>query len=316
MTTDELSVPPANPPSPTQSKSLPNLNSNSKSPPADPRYVAQLAATAMVRILAFGFHFTPATIVSWWNDVVGMIEVVLTSSEIDPYVVFGALALLQRYADGTEKPVETLDTYRLFISSLMVASKILRPRKLVSWTCVLGDSFVAESVNWMEREFLITVSWDTWMMEIVEEVWGAYESAVTGRKGSPGPSSQLGSRASPLSWISSASSSRTGDSDSGDASFNPSGLFPAPLVLTSLKRGPSGVASIKERDRSTSALWEGFMADRNGVEGCPDMVLKDCVTLDAEAEVEAPAVSPTFSMTKGKPVRKLRTRVSSIFKMK
>ncbi|KAF6761998.1 hypothetical protein DFP72DRAFT_877706 [Ephemerocybe angulata] len=273
-------------------------------PPADARYVAQLAATSMIRVLRFTQHFTPGNVIAWWNDVVAMIEVVLSSSKLDCYVVFASLSLLERYAKSTEKPVHTLDTYRLFISSLMVAAKIICPRNPVPWSCVLGDSFMKESVIWMEREFLITVSWDIWMLEIVDEVWGA------GRKGEPNVGRK---RASALSWVSSATS-KSVDSDTKDTITNSSSLFPTPLTLSPLKDGFP--VPLPTRRRTTSSLWEAYMADRSVP--VPYLVSSDASQRLAE---DSSAPSPPLSkMSKTQSVltnsRRLRTRVSQIFKQK
>ena len=58
----------------------------------------------MLKILGLTYYFTPANVVSWWNDIVSTIEAVLSASGLDAYVLFGCVPLLERYARGTAQP--------------------------------------------------------------------------------------------------------------------------------------------------------------------------------------------------------------------
>ena len=99
----------------------------------------------MTRILKLTQHFASADIVKWWNDMVALIDLVISTSALDPYVAFGAVPLLQRYVQGCDQPAHSLNTYRLFVGSLIVASKIVCPRRSVPWNSILGEKFIDES---------------------------------------------------------------------------------------------------------------------------------------------------------------------------
>lgn len=177
---------------------------------------------------------------------VDLIDIVLSTSALDPYVTFGAVPLLERYVQGSDQPAHNLNTYRLFVGSLIVASKIVCPRRSVPWNSILGERFIDESVAWTEREFLICVSWDRCMMEIVDEVWSAYDGALEERLGDPCRARNTTSRdrTPTLSWGSSVTSMGHGGAYiPGSYSF----LFPSPLLHSPVGTGlPSPRSTLRE----------------------------------------------------------------------
>jgi len=254
----------------------------------------------MTRIFQFTRHFPPAEVVTWWNDAVAMIDNLLSSSALDPYVVFASLTLLECYTRSTAKPIYKLDTYRLFVASLMVASKIICPRHTVPWTEILGDTFMEESVYWSEREFLITILWDQWMMEIVDEVWKAYDRAVEERRGERQSQGRCDPRGRAASWASSITSVSGYNSD---GSSTGSTLFPPPILLTPLRRpSEGGIRMSRLKTTSRSSLWDDYMMDRSRPASSDTDMGEHLDAVCSAAYVEKPAAP-----------RVLRTRLSRMF---
>ncbi|TEB37094.1 hypothetical protein FA13DRAFT_888105 [Coprinellus micaceus] len=274
----------------------------------------------MLKHFRLAYFYTPARVVAWWNDIVSMIEAVLSASNLDLYVVFGCAPLLERYARSKEQPLHDLDMYQLFVSALIVASKIICPLTAVPWASILKERCGDKSVNWMQREFLITVGWDRWMMEIVDEVWGAYDEAVKERKGEPSNSPDANTNR--LSWT---HSSVTVDSPSRQSHFSSqsegtgssSSTLPRPpsLFLTRSRRGSGPSTSGVSLARTPSSLWENYMQDRTR----PDPLDTDMDEFVSAMRV-APYVEKSMFLEVQKPPssnpRALRTRLSRIFKSK
>lgn len=150
-----------------------------------------------------------------------------------------------------------------------------------------------ESVAWMEREFLITVSWDRWMMEIVEEVWNAYDQALAERLGDACRArSFIGRDRRPvLSWGSSVTSAGHDSS----AYTSESILHPPFLLNSPVERG---------LPRTRSSLWEEFMSDRPRP-GSSDVDMDKYLDVINSAR-HVPAQKPNNS-------RILRTKWSTMF---
>ncbi|KAJ3536500.1 hypothetical protein NMY22_g6013 [Coprinellus aureogranulatus] len=279
-------------------------------PPPCTQHVAQFAATSLLKILGLTYHFTPARVVSWWNEIVSAIEALLSATGLDAYVVFGCVPLLERYARGAERPLHTLDTYQLFISALVVASKILCPMKPIPWASVefgsLREAGVTRSITSLERELLVVVDWDRWMMDIVVNVWRAYEQAVEQRKGEPSGRQEANSIR--FSWPSSdTSDSLTGDShfSGSEGATSRSSALALPhlpsLFLTRSRQGsrPSG----ESLPRKSSSLWEIYMSDTSRPAD-PD---ESPVTLRSASHVQKTVSSGS---------RMIRTKLSRMFKTK
>lgn len=156
-------------------------------------------------------------------------------------------------------------------------------------------------------------------MEIVDEVWKAYDEAVEERKGEP--SSSPDANTNRFSWT---HSSVTADSPSKQSHFSESegtgsssSTLPRPpsLFLTRSRRGSGPSTSGVSLARTHSSLWENYMQDRTR----PDPLDTDMDEF-VGAMRAAPYVEKSIFLEVQKPPssnpRALRTRLSRIFKSK
>ena len=220
-------------------------------PSADTRHVAQITATSLMRILGVTTRISTTEVGTWWNDVVLLIDSLLSSSGVEPHISFCTLVLLERYARSTGKLFDKLDIYSLFVASLIIAAKIISPRRLVQWETIMKGTFVEGRVAWIQREVLITLEWDTLMLEIVDEVWAEYERAIEEGRGDPSRSSGWGLRGKAGSWTSSLTSTSTSEKGTSVS-------FQSSMLLSPLRGGVEGLPKV-EMTKTTSSLWREYM---------------------------------------------------------
>lgn len=85
-------------------------------------------------------------------------------SQLDSSAVLSAMTLLARYTvcRPIKAPLYTSDPYSLFITSYMLASKILydKPNRLTFWEVVGRCRYSCQHLVRMERDFCTVVNWD------------------------------------------------------------------------------------------------------------------------------------------------------------
>lgn len=85
-------------------------------------------------------------------------------SQLDSSAVLSAMTLLARYTvcQPIKAPLYTSDLYSLFITSYMLASKILydKPSRLSFWQVVGRRRYSCRHLVRMERDFCTVVNWD------------------------------------------------------------------------------------------------------------------------------------------------------------
>lgn len=130
---------------------------------SDYQHLARLSSIYITELFGSKQYPLPSPLSLWQNDLPLYIASALAQAQLEQLVLFGALVLLQRYKMRLPQHVSYgRSAYRLFISSYMVATKLMydRQRPMTTWRAIAQNTFSAQELTSMELEFCRALDWN------------------------------------------------------------------------------------------------------------------------------------------------------------
>jgi len=134
----------------------------------DYQHLARLSSIYITELFGSKQYPPPSPLSQWQDDLPLYIACALAQAQLERPALFGALVLLKRYKMRLPQNVSYgRSAYRLFISSYMVATKLMydKERPMATWRAIAQNIFSARELTVMELEFCRALDWNLQMDE-------------------------------------------------------------------------------------------------------------------------------------------------------